>query len=118
MFNFECLHLLENFHLSIVEVKRLDLEADASVSERFIWLRIDKDSGAICQLTFRSMDAASEIQERYFEQGFLKFNATIGTYIEKFNSAQHPLEVLDISGLSEESRTAITGYLLTMGQTA
>lgn len=109
---FECLYFLENFYLGIIEVKRLDLDDDASVAEKFHWLKIDKESIKVCPLTFHSMDSAGEIEERYFEQGFLKFNNTIGTFIEKYNSAQHHLQHSGCLEVSEEIEKAINAYLI------
>jgi hypothetical protein len=90
--NFQCLYFLENFHLQIIEVKRTDLPENTEASERFKWLRIEKETMAISLLNFASMDSSGEIEERYFQEGYLKFNNTTGTFIEKYNSAQHPLD--------------------------
>ncbi|TCC87342.1 hypothetical protein EZ428_21845 [Pedobacter frigiditerrae] len=90
--NFECLYFLENFYLYILEIKRTDLPKDAGAEAIFKWLMIDKETLTITPLSFNSMDAAGEIEERYFEEGYLKFNNSIGTFIEKYNSAQHPLD--------------------------
>ncbi|RZL18210.1 MAG: hypothetical protein EOO96_27965 [Pedobacter sp.] len=89
---FECLFFLENSLLYIVEIKRTDLAEDADIAEKFKWLIINKDTLAIKELHFNSMDSSGEIEERYFQEGYLKFNATTGTFIEKYNSAQHPLD--------------------------
>jgi hypothetical protein len=114
MSNFECLYFLENFYLYIIEVKRIGVPEDVDASEKFAWLRIDKDTLDIAPLTFRSMDAAGEIEERYFEEGFLKFNNEIGTYIEKYNSAQHPLDHRKNFRLSTALVNAIESFLSTL----
>lgn len=90
--SFDCLYFLENFSMQIIEIKRTDLPEDAEISEKFKWLKFDKETNEISQLDFSSMDSSAEIEERYFEQGYLKFNNTTGTFIEKYNSAQHPLD--------------------------
>ena len=90
--NFECLYFLENFYLYIIEIKRTDLPKDAPVEAVYKWLMIDKENLTITPLSFNAMDAAGEIEERFFAEGYLKFNSTIGTFIEKYNSAQHPLD--------------------------
>jgi hypothetical protein len=92
MSNFECLYFLENFYLYILEIKRTDFPKDAPVETIYKWLMIDKETLTITPLSFNSMDAAGEIEERFFEEGYLKFNNNIGTFIEKYNSAQHPLD--------------------------
>lgn len=88
---FECIYFLENADLYMLEVKRKDCPENAPVSDIFSWLRIDKQLLTISSLTFRMMDASDQVEERYFDEGFLKFNETEGTYIEKYNAAQHPL---------------------------
>ena len=92
MNRFECLYFLENFYMLIIEIKRLGLPEGTEISEKFKWIKIDKDTSEITQLHFSAMDSSGEIEERYFEEGYLKFNNTIGTFIEKYNSAQHPLD--------------------------
>lgn len=92
MNSFECLYLLENSYMQIIEVKSMAIQKNADPSQRFKWLRVEKESLEISKLDFASMDSSGEIEERYFDQGYLKFNTTTGTFIEKYNSAQHPLD--------------------------
>lgn len=109
MHSFNCLYFLESPYLQILEISRTDLMYNAPLGERFRWLKIDRQSGQITELNFRSMDSAGEVEERYFDEGFLKFNSTVGTFIEKFNSAQHPLERrqnLEISLTMEQAVSA------------
>ncbi|WP_343532594.1 hypothetical protein [Pedobacter sp.] len=113
---FEYLYVLESDDLYLAEIKRNDLGEYAAIGEKFQWLRVEKNSWEISKLTFRSMDSSEEIEERYFEEGFLKFNLENGTYIEKYNSAQHTL--LNISGqevpveLDEHIKTLLLGNVL------
>lgn len=86
---FTCLYYLENDTHCILEIKRTDLPENADISEVFQWLMLAKQSQQIEALTFRSIDSSGQVQERFFEQGYLKFNSQTGTYIEKFNSGQH-----------------------------
>jgi len=109
--NFKCLYFLENFYLQIIEIKRVDLPEDAEIAEKFKWLTIDKESMSVTQLHFKSMDSSGEIEERYFEEGYLKFNSSIGTFIEKYNSAQHPLNRQIDFKLSTAVENAITTFL-------
>jgi hypothetical protein len=109
---FTCLYYLENPEQSILEIKRTDLAEDADLSEIFRWLILDKKTEQIQPLTFRSMDSSGEVQERFFEQGYLKFNEQSATYIEKFNSAQHQLDNLSPASLSAQIQDIVTAYLL------
>ena len=108
---FECLFFLENFYLQLIEVKRIDLPEDADISEKFKWLWIDKETIQISPLNFTAMDSAGEIEERYFEEGYLKFNNSTGTFIEKYNSAQHPLDRRMDFRIGTALENAITEFL-------
>ncbi|WP_113661498.1 hypothetical protein [Pedobacter nanyangensis] len=113
---FEYLYVLESDDLFLAEIKRNDLGEYAAIGERFQWLRVEKSTWEISKLTFRSMDSSEEIEERYFEEGFLKFNPESGTYIEKFNSAQHALSNVSKqevpNGLNEHIRALLLGNVL------
>ena len=111
MTKFEYLFFLENIYLYILEVKRSDLPESADASQKFKWLRIDKETLGITQLHFASMDSSGEIEERYFSEGYLKFNGTTGTFIEKYNSAQHPLDRRIDFRASTLLENAITEFL-------
>lgn len=111
MHSFECLYLLSNPHFHIIEVKRIDLPDTASAEQKFLWLKIDAKTLEVSQLDFRSMDSAGTVEERYFEQGYLKFNEQTGTFIEKYNSAQHSLHRLDPQNLEQRIRQAIASFI-------
>ncbi len=104
---FKILYHLENGTHHILEIKRTDLDASADPSDVFKWLYIDKQSLTINQLWFKSIDSSDHVEERYFEQGYLKFNSKEGTFIEKFNSAQHQL----INKSSDKTPAELTGVI-------
>ena len=110
MLAFECLYFLDNLQLSIIEVKLNGLPDNATAAEKFHWLKIEKESMVISPLTFGAMDSSGEVEERYFEEGFLKFNSLSGTFIEKYNSAQHPLTVLNCNMLPAQIANSIASY--------
>lgn len=109
--DFDLLYVLESPAITLIEIQRKDLEEYAPLHAKFQWLLIDHTTLAIQQLTFRSMDASSDVEERFFEEGFLKFNNESGTYIAKFNSAQHPLLRKIPMVLSPALQLAVTNYL-------
>jgi hypothetical protein len=109
--SFKCLYHLENDSLSILEIKQIDLPNEALKSDIYKWLSYDKLSGKLLQLIFNSSDSSEDIQERYFEQGYLKFNQQSGTFIEKFNSAQHQLNNLGNENISDPLIAAIEHFL-------
>lgn len=116
--NFKCLYHLENYDLYIIEIKRTDLSNDAPIADRFKWLKISKETLEITPLNFASMDSAGEIEERYFEEGYLKFDSKTGTFIEKYNSAQHALERKMGLELPNNLTTSIMESIYTLTQQA
>ncbi|RYF21102.1 MAG: hypothetical protein EOO42_11195 [Flavobacteriales bacterium] len=109
---FECLYFLESEELYLLEIKRNDLNEYAAVAEKFQWLRIEKANLEIAKLSFRAMDSSKEVEERFFEEGFLKFTTATGTYIEKYNSAQHSL----INNSQQEIPAAVLDSVYSMLQ--
>ena len=108
---FKTLYYLENGTLSIVEIKRTDLGDDADISDIYKWLQVDKFSFRVSPLSFRSMDSSDHVEERFFDEGYLKFNRDEGTFIEKFNSAQHNLKNHAVTELPCALQTAVEAYL-------
>ena len=108
---FTCIYFLENTDTYILEIKRNDLPQDEDVSKIYQWMRVSKDFQQASPLTFRSMDSSLEVEERYFEEGFLKFNRNSGTFIEKYNSAQHSLEAKSNADVPQDLMEAINNYL-------
>lgn len=109
---FDCLYFLENTAIFIIEIKRTDLSEDADSSSVYQWMKIDKSTLGITLLSFRSMDSSAQVEERFFEEGYLKFNEHDGTFIEKFNSGQHQLTNRKNDILSEPIKDSIENYLL------
>lgn len=108
---FKCLRYLENGTLSILEIKRTDLAADAELNDVYKWLQVDKFSFEVSPMAFRSMDSSGYVEERFFDQGYLKFNPEQGTFIEKFNSAQHNLKNHNSTELPSEVQGAVEAFL-------
>lgn len=108
---YQILYFFEGEGLIIMEVKRNDMPDGADLAEIFHWLYLEKISGSLVKLWFRSMDSSADIEERFFEQGYLKFNAREATYIEKYNSAQHKLIKYNPEKVSTEVHAVIEDYL-------
>jgi hypothetical protein len=109
---FTCIYFLENTDTYILEIKRNNVPVNEDASKIYQWMRVSKDFKHADPLTFRSMDSSVEVEERYFEEGFLKFNHHSGTFIEKFNSAQHKLEAKSSSEIPLDLTQAINDFLL------
>jgi len=84
-------HCFENNQLLILKIFRLDLNSESDTLILDHWLSYDKTSSAMVKLWERSKDSSPYIEERYFEQGYLKFNEYEATFIEKYNAGQHQL---------------------------
>ena len=93
---YKILYFFQNSDTTILEIQRLGLPENADAEATYHWLYFDKITGSLIKLWFRSMDSSTEIEERYFEQGYLKFNKTEATYIEKHNSSFRKLKRLVI----------------------
>jgi hypothetical protein len=109
--NFECLCFLDNYDLCIVEIKLMDLPQDTQKSDRYQWLLINKKDLTIKALQFKSMDSSHEIEERFFDLGYLKFDYKKGVYISKEPSVQYPLENTNCEPVPARIIEAISGYL-------
>ncbi|KQM77044.1 hypothetical protein ASE74_17415 [Pedobacter sp. Leaf216] len=108
---YKILYFFQNTDTVILEIKRLDLPANADAEATFHWLYFDKITGSLIKLWFRSMDSSNEIEERYFEQGYLKFNKTEATYIEKHNSSQQKLNNMGNRAIGEDISALLENYL-------
>lgn len=111
MNGFDCLHLLDHPGFAILELRRNGILQSTHNCERLLWLKVAKDSATVSKLYFHSSDSSEQVHERFFEEGFLKFNDFSGTYIEKFNSAQYPLYRKDRTQLPEYLLAPIEAYL-------
>lgn len=81
-----CKQILENSDHFLVEIKKVD---QGDIFENLQWLKVSKDLSEVKTLTLRAIDSSFEIEERFFDEGYLKFNHQKGIFIEKFNSGQH-----------------------------
>ncbi|MFP5081333.1 hypothetical protein [Pedobacter sp. JCM 36344] len=108
---FKTLYYLENGSLSILEIKRTDLSEDADISDVYKWLQVDKFSFQVSLLSFRSMDSSDNVEERFFDQGYLKINKDEGTFIEKFNSGLHNLKNQSNREIPSEVQVAVEAFL-------
>ena len=108
---YQILFFFEGEGLVILELKRNDMPEGADLAEIFHWLYLEKQSQSLIKLWFRSMDSSADIEERFFEQGYLKFNSREATFIEKYNSAQHKLMKYDVDLVGEEIHAVIKDYL-------
>ena len=108
---YKVIHLFENPDLIIMKINPKEFPLATETWDMYHWLYFDKLSGCLLKLWFHSSDSSTEIEERYFEQGYLKFSETEATFIEKFNSSQHKLVNYSRRPVSPEVQELIDGYL-------
>lgn len=88
--------------LAIMELKRTGFPDTTPAPQILQWFLFDKKSDCFSKIDLRSVDSSGEVEERFFDQGFLKCNHSEATFIEKFNSAQHRLTLQNTSDLPFE----------------
>ncbi|MES2455390.1 MAG: hypothetical protein V4594_07615 [Bacteroidota bacterium] len=99
--DFECRYFLDNTALCVIEIKNKQISQ---------WLLINKTTLNIKPLVFNSMDTSGEMEEMFFDLGYLKFDPVKGIFIEKFNSGQHPLENRNCKDIPKEYVDAISQF--------
>lgn len=108
---YKVLYLFENPDVMITKIKLNGFPLGGNSWEAYHWLYFDKLSASLVKLWFHSSDPSAAIEERYFEQGYLKFSETEATFIEKFNSSQHKLVNYSRRPLSTDVQELIESYL-------
>ncbi|MDR6786535.1 hypothetical protein ABIE26_005279 [Pedobacter africanus] len=109
MINFECLYFLDSPQLCIIEISTTDLLAE--VQDHYQWLLINKMTLDVKELQFKAMDASHEIEERFFDLGYLKFDTEKGVYISKEPAAQYPLQNTSCDAIPGDIMEAIARHL-------
>lgn len=109
--SFECLYFLDNDQFCIVEIKLADLPADTQGTNRLKWLMVSKGTLEVKTLHFQSMDSSHEIEERFFDLGYLKFDAEKGVFISKESAAHSQLGHIANEEIPTEIMEAIARYL-------
>lgn len=108
---YQVVYLFENPELIILKIKSPETVPQLNSWDAFHWLYFDKATKSLVKLWFHSSDASAAIEERYFEQGYLKFSRTEATFIEKFNSFQHKLVNYSARPINADVDQLIVGYL-------
>jgi hypothetical protein len=92
--SFEVLYAFHAGHDYVVEVKRLDLPAEADKSVVYHWLHVDGAHGDVRALGFRSMDSSADKQSRVFDNTSLDFDAVSAVFT---NAGGAQLQMANIS---------------------
>lgn len=108
--NFDCRYLLDNHNICILEVA-LPVFNQVSLQKNYRWLLLNKADQSVKLLSLQSRDDSNEIQERYFNLGYLKFNPKEGIFIETGNKGQHPLKNKDYESIPLEYLKTVENFL-------
>lgn len=108
---FSCNCYLANNELAIVEIKENSNYQMVISPLQTIWFKIDLLTYLASPLNLIAKDSSSQIEERYFAQGFLKYGELSGNFIEKFNLGQHTLTKNRVSELPPLLKKSIDQYL-------
>lgn len=112
--NFDCRYFLDNHDLCILEITTPHTPS-ISNQNSYEWLLLHKADRSIEVLSLKSRDESTEVQERYFNLGYLKFNPKEGIFIETGNKGQHPLETGNFKGMPVEYQLAVEDFLSMQG---
>lgn len=109
--SYDCLYLFENQQISIFEIKRKDLPADAVKSDIYRWLLFTKNTLSITPFTFLALNTSDFSEERFFREGYLSFDSVQAVFIQESSSVQNILQAADVSELTAELGQAIIQWL-------
>lgn len=109
--SYTVLYQLAGGELSLLEIRRDNLGEERDPSKLYHWLWF-KPGGQIRErLRFVSMRSEAPNEERIFEQGALRYNASNGTFVEDAVLRSHALTVRPTTSLSAAFAASIDDYL-------
>jgi hypothetical protein len=110
---YEVLFYLMNEVHSVVEVKRIDLDHNATPDEVFHWLSISSENNSVQRLNFvsQSEEAVKGInfKVREFENGSLRFDESYAKFV--FNNDGHILMNCSEEKVPDQINKSILSYL-------
>lgn len=109
--NFDCHSFLDNDTFVIIEISTT---SSSQNSEKYYqWLLVHKAQLTVRKLQLKSRDDSATIHERYFDLGYLKFDAQAGVFISQQNNELCPLSNSSCDGIPQVLLQAIENYLQT-----
>jgi len=108
--NFNCHSFLDNNTISLLEISVKD-NTTAAPTLSFYWLLINKQSLKVTRLQLKSRDDSDSIQERFFDLGYLKYDASTGVFISQHSNELHPLENTSCHHVPDPLLQAVENYL-------
>ncbi len=109
--SYTVLYQLSGGELSLIEIRCDDLGEERDPSKLYHWLWFKADGRLRERLHFVSMRSDAPNEERIFEQGALRYNASNGTFVEGALLRSHALTVRPNTMLSATHAAGIDAYL-------
>lgn len=108
--SFDCHAYLNNTTLAILEIST---KADSShpTNRAYHWLLIDKRTLNVKTLHLNSRDDSTSVQERYFDMGYLKYDAITGVFIAQDSNEFLTLEHLTCDDIPKNLLVAVDNHL-------
>lgn len=103
-------YVFESSAFYFLEIKKNNY-ATGNTNGNYQWFKIKKSNLKITTLNLRFVDSSTFVEERFFDEGYLKFNISTGTYIEKYNSAQHSLAPISSAAMPSSVHQAVTDFI-------
>jgi hypothetical protein len=107
---FDCHSYLDNTTLAILEISTKVNFSDPT-SKSYHWLLINKSTLQVKVLQLHSRDDSTYVQERFFDIGYLKYDANTGVFIPQNSQELHPLENLTCNDIPKILLKAVENYL-------
>lgn len=101
-------YFFENSTFYLLEISNNRYEVSNHIHQ---WFMVKKSNLAVISLNLRFVDSSTLVEERFFEEGYLKFNGIEGTFIEKFNSAQHGLTQTNTLAIPTAVHQAVANFM-------
>jgi len=108
--SFDCLCFLDNQNICILQISRPQ-DSGSGYLKHDEWLLLQKTDMSIKSMSLRSRDDSYEVQERYFNLGYLKYTPKEGIFIELANTGQHPLQTRNCEVIPAPYLSAVKNYM-------
>lgn len=106
--DFDCHDFFDNMSLCILEISLLTGDSEKRL---YKWLIINKSNLSIKPMLLKTRDGSAAVQERFFDMGFLKYDAVSGVFIEAAAKDVHHLEHKGCEEIPSDYLSAIKAYL-------
>ena len=110
--SFNCHAFLDNDTLCILEISLQ--HKSRSEEHQYHWLIVNKNDLTVRPLKLKSTDSSPSVKERFFDLGYLKYDATTGVFIEVSATEFHPLENKNCNQVPDAYLNVVESYLINL----